>query len=72
MPPLTCLSAPVRMKQLALCREEFLDLDTGAFSEGNETEESDLTAPYQADIDTPVFKQPGLIPLTELAASSLR
>ena len=53
---------------LALCREEFLDLDAGAFSEGNETEESDLTAPYQADIDTPVFKQPGLIPLTELAA----
>ena len=53
---------------LALCREEFLDLDAGAFSEGNETEESNLTAPYQADIDTPVFKQPGLIPLTELAA----
>jgi hypothetical protein len=51
---------------LALCREEFLDLDTGAFSEGNETEESDLTAPYQADTDTPVFKQPGLIPLKEL------
>jgi hypothetical protein len=53
---------------LALCREEFLDLDTGAFSEGNETEESDLTAPYHAETDTPVFKQPGLIPLTELAA----
>ena len=53
---------------LALCREEFLDLDAGAFSEGNETEESDLTAPYQAETDTPVFKQPGLIPLTELAA----
>lgn len=53
---------------LALCREEFLDLDAGAFSERNETEESDLTAPYQADTDTPVFKQPGLIPLTELAA----
>ena len=53
---------------LALCREEFLDLDAGAFSEGNETEKSDLTAPYQAETDTPVFKQPGLIPLTELAA----
>ena len=53
---------------LALCREEFLDLDAGAFSEGNETEESDLTAPYHAETDTPVFKQPGLIPLTELAA----
>ena len=53
---------------LALCREEFLDLDAGAFSEGNETEESDLTAPYHAETNTPVFKQPGLIPLTELAA----
>ena len=53
---------------LALCREEFLDLDAGAFSEGNETEESDLTAPYHAETETPVFKQPGLIPLTELAA----
>ena len=53
---------------LALCREDFLDLDAGAFSEGNETEESDLTAPYHAETDTPVFKQPGLIPLTELAA----
>ena len=53
---------------LALCREEFLDLDAGAFSERNETEESDLTAPYHAETDKPVFKQPGLIPLTELAA----
>ncbi len=50
---------------LALAREEFLDLDAGAFSE--ETEVSDMTAPYSPDTDTPVFKQPGLIPLTELA-----
>ena len=39
---------------LALCREEFLDLDAGVFTE--EVEESDMTAPYNADTDTPVFK----------------
>ncbi len=50
---------------LALCREEFMDLDAGAFTE--ETEESDMTAPYNADTETAVFKQPGLIPITELA-----
>ncbi len=50
---------------LALCREEFLNLDAGAFTE--ETEESDMTAPYNADTETAVFKQPGLIPITELA-----
>ena len=50
---------------LALCREEFLDLDAGAFSD--DTEESDTTAPYQPDTETAVFKQPGLIPVTELA-----
>jgi hypothetical protein len=42
---------------LALCREEFLDLDGGAFSEEDD----------KADTDTPAFKQPGLIPLAELA-----
>ena len=50
---------------LALCREDFLDLDAGALSD--ETEESDMTAPYEADTQTAVFKQPGLIPLSELA-----
>ena len=30
-------------------------------------EESDMTAPYEPDTDAPVFKQPGLIPLAELA-----
>ncbi len=56
---------------LALCREDFLDLDDGAFSEdarASPDEESDLTAPYNADTDTPVFKQPGLIPISELSA----
>lgn len=50
---------------LALCREDFLDLDAGAFDET--AEESDMTAPYQADTQTAVFKQPGLIPISELA-----
>ena len=49
---------------LALCREDFLDLDTEAF---DTVEESDMTAPYKADTQTAVFKQPGLIPLSELA-----
>ena len=57
---------------LSLCREDFLDLDGGAFEEGTRAraspdEENDLTAPYNADTDTPVFKQPSLIPLTELS-----
>lgn len=50
---------------LALCREDFLDLDAGAFDET--TEESDMTAPYEADTQTAVFRQPGLIPISELA-----
>ena len=50
---------------LALCREDFLDLDAGAF--GDTAEESDMTAPYEADTQTAVFKQPGLIPIAELA-----
>lgn len=50
---------------LALCREDFLDLDVGAFNET--AEESDMTAPYEADTQTAVFKQPGLIPISELA-----
>ena len=50
---------------LALCREDFLDLDAGALD--STAEESDMTAPYEADTETVVFKQPGLIPLSELA-----
>lgn len=50
---------------LALCREDFLDLDAGAFDDA--AEESDMTAPYEADTQTAVFKQPGLIPIAELA-----
>ena len=50
---------------LALCREDFLNLDAGAFDDT--AEESDMTAPYEADTQTAVFKQPGLIPINELA-----
>ena len=55
---------------LALVREEFLDLETGAFSEdiraSPDVEESDITAPYMPDQTKPVFKQPGLVPFSEL------
>ena len=50
---------------LALCRKDFLDLDAGAFDDT--AEESDMTAPYEADTNTAVFKQPGLITISELA-----
>ena len=56
---------------LSLCREDFLDLDEGALSEearASPEEETDLTAPYGEDTAAPVFKQPGLIPITELSA----
>ena len=59
---------------LSLCREDFIDLDGGAFSEearaspGNAEEVTDLTAPFNANTSAPVFKQPGLIPLAELSA----
>ncbi|MBQ8962664.1 MAG: DUF2800 domain-containing protein [Clostridia bacterium] len=55
---------------LALAREEFLDLDAGALSEEGDPfrEETDATAPYKADTQTPVFKRPGLIPISELAS----
>ena len=65
-----CRAKPVckacAKEALSLCREEFLDLDAGALSEdprASPDELSDLEAPYQADTTTPVFKQPGLIPL---------
>lgn len=50
---------------LALCREDFLDLDAVTFDDT--AEESDMTAPYEADTQIAVFKQPGLIPIAELA-----
>ena len=73
-----CRAKPVckacRDEALALCREEFLDLDAGAFSEDaraspdGDTEESDITAPYTPDLSAPAFKQPGLVSMDELVA----
>ena len=49
---------------LALAREEFLDLDGGALAD--EAEETDATAPYNADTSAPVLKSPGLVSFSEL------
>ena len=58
-----------REEALSLCREEFLDLDAGAFSEDTRASpgKDDMNAPYQPDTSVPVFRQPGLIPVSELA-----
>lgn len=70
-----CRAKPVcracKEEALALCREEFLDLDAGAFAEDTradpaDVEESDTTAPYTPDMSAPTFKQPGLVSLDEL------
>ena len=70
-----CRAKPVcracKEEALALCREEFLDLDAGAFAEDPreapaDVEESDTTAPYTPDLSAPTFKQPGLVSLDEL------
>ena len=70
-----CRAKPVcracKEEALALCREEFLDLDAGAFAEcprasPADVEESDTTAPYTPDMSVPTFKQPGLVSLDEL------
>jgi hypothetical protein len=68
-----CRAKPVckacRDEALALCREEFLDLDAGAFSEEARAspEEDDMNAPYTPDRTLQTFKQPGLISIPELA-----
>ena len=70
-----CRAKPVcracKEEALSLCREEFLDLDAGAFAEDPraapaDAEESDTTAPYTPDLSAPTFKQPGLVSLDEL------
>lgn len=63
---------------LALVREEFLDLDAALAEEpesggttnlqDNTMDETETTASYEANKDAPVFKQPGLIPMTDLSA----
>ena len=68
-----CRAKPVcracKEEALSLCREEFLDLDAGAFSEDTRASpgEDDMNAPYQPDTSAPVFRQPGLVPVSELA-----
>jgi hypothetical protein len=73
-----CRAKPVcracKEEAMSLVREEFLDLDAGAFAESardspgdtSEVEETDMTAPYNPDTSSPVFKQPGLVPMSEL------
>lgn len=74
-----CRAKPVckacKDEALSLCREEFLDIDEGAFSD--ESVPSDgIRASPAASCDNsencengtvPIFRQPGLVPLTELA-----
>lgn len=55
---------------MSLAREEFLDLDAGALGEKTRDSlvaETDPAALIAADTAAPVFKQPGLIPLSDLA-----
>ena len=61
---------------LSLAREEFLDLDAGAFDDragpdgtegADNSGETDVTAAYKPDMDTAVFKSPSLVPVAELA-----
>ena len=60
-----CRAKPVceecKNEALSLCREEFLDLEEGALSESENTSTESKTD------GVPVFKQPGLVPLSELA-----
>ena len=68
-----CRAKPVckacKDEALSLCREEFLDLDAGAFSQ--EARASPGSSIPDANVSpedaVPVFKQPGLIPMDELA-----
>ena len=68
-----CRAKPVcracKEEALTLCRDEFLDLDAAAFSEDARAspEEDDMNAPYTMDKSAPVFRQPSLIPVSELA-----
>ena len=54
---------------LALCREEFMDLEASreVKNEAEDAAGDDLTDAYTPDTTTPVFKMPGLVPLAELA-----
>ena len=55
---------------MSLAREEFLDLNTNEFpaeSRDSFVAETDQSAQIKEEAATPVFKQPGLIPLSDLA-----
>ena len=60
-----CRAKPVckacKDEALSLCREEFLDLDDGALSDNTSA------SPEQGENAEPVFKHPGLVPISELA-----
>lgn len=60
-----CRAKPVckacKDEALSLCREEFLDLDDGVLSDNTSA------SPEQGENAEPVFKQPGLVPISELA-----
>ena len=60
-----CRAKPVckacKDEALSLCREEFFDLDDGALSDNTSA------SPEQGENAEPVFKQPGLVPISELA-----
>lgn len=57
-----------KKEALVLVNEEFVDLDAqdGVLDEAEATDATDLTVPYHPDTGTPVFKQPGLVPMDEL------
>ena len=60
-----CRAKPVckacKDEALSLCREELLDLDEGALSDNTSA------SPEQGENAEPVFKHPGLVPISELA-----
>ena len=74
-----CRAKPVckacKDEALSLCREELLDLDEGAFSDESVLSDGIRASPDDniencescGNSTDPVFKQPGLVPLTELA-----
>ena len=68
-----CRAKPVckacKDEALSLCREEFLDLDAGAFSDESVPSDGIRASPADNSENgtVPIFKQPGLVPLTELA-----
>lgn len=57
-----------KAEAMALVNEEFTDLDAGSdvLTDNDPETISDVTAPYNPDRDTPVFRQPGLVPMDEL------